>query len=223
MDNIHLLVILYAGVAHALEADHILAVSNIVSRRKAVFPALKDGIFWGLGHTSTIVLIGLLVLVFKTSISENTFSYFEAGVGLMMVIVATMRLAKFYSERQLTYGRQLVHGANGSGAEVSLSSGIEDKNLHKVSYGIGLVHGLAGSGALVMLAVTQFNKADAGMLYLLLYGLGSVAGMALVSGLFSIPFSRKLVNNSILRTILVILSSSICIIYGAYVVYENLK
>ncbi|KAA6439878.1 urease accessory protein [Dyadobacter flavalbus] len=223
MDNIHLLVILYAGVAHALEADHILAVSNIVSRRKAVLPALKDGIFWGLGHTSTIVLIGVIVLVFKTSISENTFSYFEAGVGLMMVIVAVMRLTKFYSERQLTYSGQIMHGADGPGTEVFLSSGIEDRNLHKVSYGIGLIHGLAGSGALVMLAVTQFNEVNAGMLYLLLYGLGSVAGMALVSGLFSIPFSRRLVNSPILRTILVIISSGICIFYGAYVVYENLK
>ncbi|MDR2148543.1 MAG: hypothetical protein LBE91_19040, partial [Tannerella sp.] len=78
---------LYEGLTHSFEADHILAVTNIVSQRTKIFPALKDGIFWGLGHTSTIFLIGILMILFKVNIPEKSFSYFEAGVGLMLILV----------------------------------------------------------------------------------------------------------------------------------------
>lgn len=213
MESLPLFVILYAGITHALEADHVLAVSNIVSQRRAVWPALKDGIFWGLGHTSTILIIGLLILVFKAGISDDTFSYFEAAVGLMLILVAIYRLIKFYKNKET---------APHSHTHDSAASETRGKSLHKASYGIGFVHGLAGSGALVVLAMTQYKEAGTGMMYLLLYGLGSVVGMSLVSGLFSIPFSKKIINSPILRATLVILSSAICLIYGGYVMYKNL-
>ena len=75
-----LLLTIYAGFTHAFEADHLLAVSNIVSRRNSIKMSIKDGIYWGLGHASTIFIIGLLMIVFKASISERSFQYFEAVI-----------------------------------------------------------------------------------------------------------------------------------------------
>ncbi|MDR1676149.1 MAG: hypothetical protein LBR86_06760, partial [Tannerella sp.] len=95
-----LLYALYEGLLHAFEADHILAVTNIVSQRSRIFPALKDGIFWGLGHTSTIFLIGILMILFKVNIPEHSFSYFEAAVGGMLILVASYRFYIFVRDEQ---------------------------------------------------------------------------------------------------------------------------
>jgi hypothetical protein len=217
-----LLYALYEGLVHAFEADHILAVSTIVSQRNKIFPALKDGVFWGLGHTSTIFLTGMVIILFKVNIPESSFSFFEASVGLMLMLVASYRLYLFFKER-----RQLIVHAHprehaGENKHPHLHVHYKNKNLHKASYGIGLVHGLAGSGALVVLVMTQIKTVTGSLLYLILFGFGSIAGMALVAGIFSIPFSKKLIDSKHLRATLVIISSVLCFIYGGYVIYNNL-
>ena len=205
MEQIPLLILLlyalYEGLLHAFEADHVLAVTNIVSQRSRIFPALKDGLFWGLGHTSTIFLIGIIMILFRTGIPDSSFSRFEAAVGLMLILVASYRLYLFFRRRE------------------HLDS---YASLHKTSYAIGLVHGLAGSGTLVVLVMTQVNSVWSSLLYLLIFGAGSIAGMTLVAGIFGIPFSRRLINPKPLRTALVLLSSALCFAYGCFVIYNNL-
>lgn len=216
-----LLYALYEGLLHAFEADHILAVTNIVSQRSRVFPALKDGVFWGLGHTSTIFLIGIIMILFKVGVPERSFSYFEAAVGLMLMLVASYRLYLFMRDEPLVVHR---HRREHEGANQQPHIHVYRKgdNLHKTSYGIGLVHGLAGSGALVVLVMTQIDTVSGSLLYLLVFGVGSIVGMTLVAGVFSIPFSRKLINSTWLRVSLIVLSSLFCFAYGCYVIYANL-
>jgi uncharacterized membrane protein YkgB len=215
-----LLYALYEGLLHAFEADHILAVTNIVSQRNNIFPALKDGIFWGLGHTSTIFLIGILMIFFKVNIPEHSFSYFEAAVGLMLIIVASYRMYIFLRDEHIVFHTHR-HEHAGANKQPHIHMHVKGKNLHKTSYGIGIVHGLAGSGALVVLVMTQIGTIANSLLYLLIFGIGSIVGMTLVAGVFSIPFSKKLIRSKKLRTALVLLSSSLCFAYGCYVVYEN--
>lgn len=223
MESFPILVILYAGITHAFEADHVLAVANIVSQRRSVWLAAKDGIFWGLGHTSTILLIGILILLGKANIPEKAFSWFEAGVGLMLVMIAFYRLSRLFNGKiPGVHSHGHIHQGDNKHIHIHLPAGDPQKNLHKASYGIGLVHGLAGSGALVAIAMTQFRSAQAGIGYLFLYGIGSVIGMMAVSGLFSIPFSKKIMHARLLRIILVIVSSVLCLGYGLYVIYNNL-
>ncbi|MDR2389261.1 MAG: hypothetical protein LBD89_05700 [Tannerellaceae bacterium] len=198
---------LYEGLIHAFEADHVLAVTNIVSQRTTLLPALKDGVFWGLGHTSTIFVIGLLMIWLKTGIPSHVFSYFEAAVGLMLIAVAAYRIRVFLrEEKRKKEGKPSASNAH----------------LHKTSYGIGFVHGLAGSGALVVLVMAEIRILWHSMAYLLAFGLGSVAGMVVVAGLFGIPFSRKLVDSQKLRRGLVAISSGLCFAYGCYVIYTHL-
>jgi uncharacterized membrane protein YkgB len=216
-----LLYALYEGLFHAFEADHILAVTNIVSQRNKILPALKDGIFWGLGHTSTIFLIGIIVILFKVNIPENSFSHFEAAVGLMLILVASYRLYIFFrDERVAVHTHAHTHAGENKHPHVHVH--LKGNKLHKTSYGIGIVHGLAGSGALVVLVMTQIGTVANSLLYLLIFGIGSIVGMTLVAGIFSIPFSKKLVRSKVLRTILVLTSSTLCLVYGCYVIYENL-
>jgi cytochrome c biogenesis protein CcdA len=203
---------IYAGFTHAFEADHLLAVSNIVTHRKRMHLAAKDGIYWGLGHTSTILLIGLLMIVFRMNIKAQSFHYFEAIVGFMLISLAVYRLWKFWQRRAQSlqthlhthhHDRVHTHG-------------------HKLAYGVGLVHGLAGSGSLIVLVMAQIKAPMDGVFYLLIFGLGSVAGMFLAAVLFSVPFSKKIIQSTYLQGSLVLLSAALCIIYGTKVIYLNL-
>jgi high-affinity nickel permease len=212
---------LYEGLLHAFEADHILAVTNIVSRRNRIIPALKDGIFWGLGHTSTIFLIGILIILFKVNIPDQSFAYFEAAVGLMLILVASYRIYVFLKEEKIVVHTH-AHEHSGANKQPHFHLHKNGENLHKTSYGIGIVHGLAGSGALAVLVMTQIGSVADSLLYLLIFGLGSIVGMSLVAGIFSIPFSKKIIDSKYLRMSLTIISSALCFAYGCYVMWENL-
>lgn len=191
------------GFSHAFEADHLVAVGTMVTRRSNTLLAIKDGIFWGLGHTSTILIIGVLMIVGKVVISEPAFHYLESLVGFMLVTLGLVRLAKLWKSRTQTHAHDAGH-------------------THSVAYGIGAIHGLAGSGSAVMLVMTQIKTVPLSLAYLLLFGLGSVAGMLLAAGIFSLPFSRKITSNLVLQTVLSVISSLLCIGLGALVIYENL-
>ena len=218
-----LLYALYEGIIHAFEADHILAVTNIVSQRTTLLPAIKDGIFWGLGHTSTIFFVGIIMIVFKVHIPEGAFSYFEAAVGFMLIFVASYRLYIFLRDEQTALKfHKHKHEHAGENTYLHTHIHLKDKNLHKASYGIGIIHGLAGSGALVVLIMTQIESVASSVLYLAIFGIGSIAGMTCVAGIFSVPFSKKILSSKLLRTLLVIISSGLCFAYGCYVVYQNL-
>ncbi|MCB0533510.1 MAG: urease accessory protein [Lewinellaceae bacterium] len=230
------------GFSHAFEADHLLAVSSIVTRRNSVWLAIKDGIAWGLGHTSTIFLIGLMIILGKVAITEKTFHYFEAAVGAMLVGLGLLRLrflwknggatpphmhleTFFFSKKQRRQNaiqvpfRPANFNKETSADMLRFAPGQES---HRLAYFVGLVHGLAGSGALVLLVMSQIPGPAAAMGYLLVFGLGSIGGMLLASGVFSLPFSKKITTNATLQIGLTLLSSLLCVGYGMQVIVENL-
>jgi high-affinity nickel permease len=202
----------FLGFTHSFEADHLLAVSSIVTKRNRLILAMKDGIYWGLGHTSTIFIVGLVIVLGKMMISESTpiFDYFETLVGLMLIGLGIYRMKKLYKFKQhlaTHHTHTHIHDAS-------------DK--HHLAYGVGLIHGLAGSGAVILSAVTTMKSSFETLLFLLIFGLGSMVGMFLASGVFSLPFSKKLTTNRTLQIGLMLLSSLLCIGFGLKVVYEHL-
>ena len=219
-----LLLTIYAGFVHAFEADHLLAVSNIVSQRNNMRSSMKDGVFWGLGHTSTIFFIGILMIVFKAGISEQYFRYFESLVGAMLIALAVYRLVKFFREKKIIiHAHPHTHdGEQHKHLHVHIGEKHEHHHKHSLAYGVGLVHGLAGSGALILIAMSQMKSPLDGMFYLLIFGGGCIVGMLVAAGLFSIPFSKKLIQAQMLQSILIIVTSSLCLLYGGKVIYDNL-
>lgn len=230
------------GFGHAFEADHLLAVSNIVTKRNSVLLAIKDGIAWGLGHTSTIFFIGLLIIVGKIAITDQTFHYFEASVGVVLVSLGLFRLrylwkmksgyhAHFRLNDLFFWRKRPVRPA--SAAPFRTAAFMSPVNTlalryaphtdsHRLAYVVGLIHGLAGSGALVILVMSQIPSPLHAMAYLLIFGIGSVGGMLLASGVFSLPFSKKISASAVLQVGLTLVSSLLCVAYGIRVIWENL-
>ena len=199
-----LLLAAVVGFGHAFEADHLVAVGNIVSKRQSTVIAVKDGIFWGLGHTSTIFLIGILMIVGKVAIPEVSFTYFEATVGLMLIGLGFFRLFKHFFKK-----------------DTALLMEVE--NNHRLAYAVGLVHGLAGSGAMILLVMTEIKSNMVGILYLLIFGIGSIIGMLVAAGLFSLPLSKKWSASNTFQAGLIVLSSLLCVGYGTFILWENLS
>jgi hypothetical protein len=186
-----------AGAGHAFEPDHLLAVSSMVSRRDSTALAMKDGLYWGLGHTTMIALVGSVILLSRATFLQS--GYFEAGVGLMLIVMGLSRLA----------------GKEPLGFKIKATSE------HRVAYTVGLIHGLAGSGALVLLVMTEISSPLLGILYLLVFGVGSILGMFGVAGLLSIPYTPRMRLSRRIRLVTGVVSSVACIVYGGWMVYVN--
>ncbi|AFK03962.1 urease accessory protein [Emticicia oligotrophica DSM 17448] len=191
------------GFSHSFEADHLVAVSSIVTRRDNTLAAIKDGIFWGLGHTSTILIVAAIYLIGKFILNENDFKYFEAGVGIMLIGLGFVRFYRIFQER--SHGH--IHA---------------NEPTFGLAYGVGLVHGLAGSGGLLISVLTQIKDHVLAFAYITLFGLGSVVGMMLAAGIFSLPFSSKILNNRWLSFGLGLVSASLCVGLGISIVYKNI-
>lgn len=219
-----LLLTIYAGFVHAFEADHLLAVSSIVSSRNNVRSSVKDGIYWGLGHTSTIFLIGVLMIVFKAGISDKYFRYFESLVGAMLIGLAVYRLMKYFNSKKIIVHAHAHthHGEQHKHLHVHIGDKQQHQHKHSLAYGVGLVHGLAGSGALILIAMSQMKSAVDGLFYLIIFGGGCIVGMFVAAGLFSLPFSKRLIQAQTLQGVLIIVTSLLCLLYGGKVIYDNL-
>lgn len=192
-----------AGFAHAFETDHLVAVGTIVTRRTTARAAIKDGVLWGLGHTSTLLLVALVFVLGRLVLHLGPFRYLEASVGAMLVGLGGVRLWR------------MRHAPSPGHAH--------PEPAFSLAYGVGLVHGLAGSGALLLSVLTQLKSSWDGLRYLLVFGAGSVVGMMVAAGVFSLPFSVALLQSSGLRTALTVLSSVVCVGLGLKVLYQNLS
>lgn len=227
----------YAGLEHAFEADHLLAVNNLVTNRNKMNQAVKDGIYWGVGHTLTIFTVGVLMIGFKVAVSEHVFSYLEATVGLMLIFLGMYRLSKLFKKNTHSHTYTHSHTLSNSGSVSHLHSHTythshiittpnhnhpNKLNSFNAAFGVGLVHGLAGSGALVVLVLSQMKSTSEGLMYILIFGIGSILGMFIASGLFSLPYGKSILKSKKLQFGLIIISSVLCVFYGSLVIYKNL-
>jgi high-affinity nickel permease len=217
MFSFSILLTIYIGFTHAFEADHLLAVSNIVTQRSSITQSIKDGAVWGFGHATAIVLIGAIALLLKVHISPSYFNYFEALVGIMLIALGAYRLVKL--KRLNVANANFFHTQH----HQKVNNNTIEKSIHLISYSVGLMHGIAGSGELVLLTMLQIKNAQAGMLYLLVFAIGSIAGMMVAAAMCSIPFYKKMVAAKNVQTALILLSAILCIVYGVYVLYKNIQ
>src|ERR1700752_930564 len=174
------------GMQHALEADHIAAVSSIAARRSRVGDIVKHGLTWGLGHTLTLFVFAGIAILLGRSIPDTVAKPIEAAVGIMLVGLGTHVLWRLWRDRvhfhRHGHADGTVHFHAHSHAGDSLphtrTAHIHEHGFRWRTLLVGLMHGMAGSAALLVLAVTQASSPVAGLGCVALFGIGSMIGMA---------------------------------------------
>ncbi len=179
---------LFIGMAHALEADHLAAVGTLASDGKATPGRLALlGASWGMGHTTTLFLIGVPVFAFGLVLSRQLAAGMEFAVGLMLIVLGLHVLWKICRKRVHFHlhghddGKRHFHAHSHAGAKLP-----HDRDPHSHGHGVfslraylvGLAHGAAGSAGLVALAAAATQDAMTAAAYMALFGIGSVLGMA---------------------------------------------
>jgi hypothetical protein len=185
------------GMQHALEADHIAAVSSIAARRSEVADIVKHGLTWGLGHTLTLFVFAGAAILLGQAIPENLSRPLETAVGVMLVGLGTHVLWRLWRDRVHLHrhvhadGTVHIH-AHGHAGETGEHAGAPHLHAHGFRWRtllVGLMHGMAGSAALLVLTVTQAPSATAGLGYIALFGVGSMIGMGLLSIVIAVPIA----------------------------------
>jgi ABC-type nickel/cobalt efflux system permease component RcnA len=188
------------GLKHATEVDHVVAVSAIVSEQRNVLRSAVVGGLWGVGHTASLVFVGAIVLGLRVAIPERVSGWLEFCVALMIVglganaLVRALRVRRdVHMHRHSHDGLSHVHvhfherGTRHAARPARHTHSVARPGLKPVL--VGAMHGLAGSAALTLLVLTQVESAALGLLYLAVFGLGSIFGMLLMSGLIGLPFA----------------------------------
>jgi len=218
------------GMRHALDADHLAAVATLATRSRSLGHAVLQGVAWGTGHTLTLMLFGGAVLVLGLALPERAAHALELAVGVMLVALGVDVLYRMWRERVHFHAHHHTdgvahfhaHSHRGESAphdaarhEHSHTRGIPGRALL-----VGMVHGMAGSAALILLSLETFRSPAWGIVYIAIFGLGSILGMAVLSAAMAVPLrltSRRLtrVHGGLSATI-----GFATVLFGCYIVYR---
>lgn len=217
------------GLEHAFEPDHVAAVSTQVSRgkfaQKSTRQVIKNGTisssilgaFWGAGHTTTLVLMGLLVYALAVKIQESVFSSLEFVVGIMLVFLA---ITTILNKKLIRLKHKHPHQHEDGTIHFDHHDHNDDAHKHgHRSYLIGCVHGLAGSGSLVVLTAATLNNVSMILEFILIFGIGSIIGMALISGLLGLPFVLC-IKTSKVNKVFRYVAGAFSLAIGANIIYQ---
>ena len=215
------------GLKHALDADHLVAVSTIVSERKGFWSSSIVGALWGLGHTASLLIVGLIMIAFNFQIPEKIATGMEFCVALMLIILGVNVLRKIITKKSTVHLHTHNHHEH---AHIhphthDIAEGHEHDGAHhhgkigKKPFFVGMVHGIAGSAALMLVVLASISSRPLALMYIAIFGIGSVGGMFLMSALIGLPFTFTLKYerlNNIVRTTAGIIS----VVFGLFYAWE---
>lgn len=193
------------GMQHALEPDHIAAVSSIAARRTHVGDIVKHGLTWGLGHTLTLFVFAGAAILLGRAIPETVAQPIETAVGVMLVGLGAHVWWRLWRDRvhfhAHSHGDGITHfHAHSHAGEIGspASTVPHVRAAHSHAHGfrwrtllVGLMHGMAGSAALLVLTVSQAPSPVIGLGYVALFGIGSMIGMGMLSGVIAVPLAAS--------------------------------
>lgn len=185
------------GLKHALDPDHLVAVSTIVSEHKSIARSSLIGTFWGLGHTASLLAVSLVILVLRASIPERIALWMEIPVAVMLVTLGVTTLVRALRERGLRIHSHTHVHREAPEPHTHIHLHTQDEHLHRHRlfkmgrrpFAVGMVHGIAGSAALTLVVLTTIPSVALGLIYIGIFGIGSIGGMLLMSALIGLPFA----------------------------------
>jgi len=192
------------GLKHATDADHVVAVSTIVSEYRNAWRGIWIGASWGLGHSTPLLILGIVILLLKEAVIqqyESLAHIFEFGVGVMLVFLGVqvfwnLRRGRLHAhEHAHEEGPHIhIHASHDSAADANVETPHSmfqpGRPFFRLkSYLIGIVHGLAGSAAVMLVLLPQISSFWLGIGYLLLFGIGTILSMAAITLMLGVPFA----------------------------------
>lgn len=219
------------GLQHALEADHVVAISTMVSQHRSVARSSLVGLYWGLGHTASLFFIGIIVLALKLTIPDAFATTAELVVALMLIALGVLALVR-HNETGL-HAHTHKHDSNQEQhTHLHFHSAAAPSHEHahvavKLPFGlkpflIGMVHGVAGSAALMLLVLTTLPSIISGLIYILVFGAGSVGGMLAMGAVMSLPVVFSVERLPSLHRWIRIAAGLFSIVFGFYFGYTKL-
>lgn len=178
------------GLRHALDTDHLVAVSTVLAERPSLLASGAVGLSWGIGHTLTLLVVGSVVLISGLHIPEEFELIAESGVGILLIVLGASLALKLYRERWHVH----KHSHDGAPHVHFHSHQRQDDHGHRHWMAesirplcIGMAHGLAGSAALMLMILSTTKEMGTGLLAILVFGLGSIIGMMAIGMTISVP------------------------------------
>lgn len=237
---------LFLGIRHATDPDHVVAVTTIVSRERTMLHAVIIGALWGLGHTITILIVGSGIILLKLTIPPRLGLTMELSVGCMLILLGVLNLTGLVrrvidwlgangfalgEHAHFILGRVMIHRHDASCRFNFLENGsIFDRTsrsfqklgaFHVVRpLAVGIVHGLAGSAAVALLVLTTITRSHWAVGYLLVFGIGTIVGMMLITAAIALPFTFTLRHFARLNQGLAIASGAISLSFGLFLCYQ---
>jgi hypothetical protein len=237
----------FLGMRHATDPDHVVAVTTIVSRERTLLHAALIGALWGIGHTITILAVGSAIILFKLTIPPRIGLGMELSVGLMLILLGLLNLTGVLrraiewltirrigpgAHSHLLLGRWMVHTHDEEGEPVFLDStsilGWTPQWWKKLGLFhilrplvVGVVHGLGGSAAVALLVLATISRPSWAIGYLLIFGLGTVAGMMLITAVIALPFAYSMRQFASLNRGLAMASGFLSVAFGFFLCYQT--
>jgi hypothetical protein len=236
------------GMRHATDPDHVIAVTTMVSRQRSLGHAALIGVLWGLGHTITILGVGSAIILFGLVIPPRIGLSMELLVGLMLVLLGVLNLSGimgWISETVTPFclhslEHSHTHGDDGhsdllahdigklSGAGDSSPLNWRERAFHRLGLYqvvrplvVGIVHGLAGSAAVALLVLKTIRVPSWAVFYLLVFGVGTVAGMMLITAAIAVPFKFSESRFVRLNRGMGLASGFASVAFGLFIVYQT--
>jgi high-affinity nickel-transport protein len=235
----------FLGMRHATDPDHVIAVSTIVARHRNPKGAALIGAAWGLGHTLTILVVGGGIILFRWVIPARLGLSMEFAVGLMLIVLGLANLTDLFRmfRRQPESGKLHSH-AHSHGDYVHTHPHGHDPEAHphapeRTPVGwldrhigawslyqllrplvVGVVHGLAGSAAVALLVLAAIGNPGWAILYLLIFGVGTIAGMMLITVAVAWPMAHAGARSAGFARGLRVASGLISLAFGCLLTYE---
>jgi high-affinity nickel permease len=173
----------FLGMRHATDPDHVIAVTTIVTRQRGVAKATVIGALWGMGHTFTIFVVGAAIILFKVAIPPRVGLSMEFAVGLMLILLGALNVTGALRWLQRKFTRVADRAPS---RETGLYAGVYNTLRPLI---VGIVHGLAGSAAVALVVMAAVRNPWWSIAYLLIFGVGTIAGMMVMTTILALPIS----------------------------------
>lgn len=251
---IHLISIIalgfFLGMRHATDPDHVIAITTIVTRQRNLTRAALTGVFWGIGHTLTILVVGTGIILFKLAVSPRLGLSMELSVGLMLVVLGLMNLVSFFRavpkgliqvDDEPEAAHEHTHNRDDdvcSHPRADLRQSDSQRHEHEPlialdrAFGkigvyqnirplvVGVVHGLAGSAAVALLVLTTISNSQWAVVYLLVFGVGTIAGMMLITMSVASAFRYVGVRSEVFGRRLGLAAGLVSLAFGLFLAYQ---